>query len=70
MNTSQSPKNSFEQLYGKPLTQQQVAEMKFNLSLYIESLAEMDKQHKEWLKQQDTADEKTDSSEVPPEVIN
>ena len=52
------------------VTQQQVAEMKSNLSLYVESLAEMDKQHKEWLKQQATADKKTDSSEVPPEVIN
>jgi hypothetical protein len=52
MNTSQSPNNPFEQLYGKSLTPEQVAEMKFNLSKYVEALIQMDKQHKEWLKQQ------------------
>ena len=54
MNSSQSLKASFEQLYGKPLTDQQVAEMKFNLLNYVKTLIQMDKQHKAWLKEQAT----------------
>jgi len=45
-------KNSYEKLYGKTLTPQQVAEMKFNLLNYIKTLIQMDKQHKAWLKEQ------------------
>jgi hypothetical protein len=61
MNSSQSPKNSFEQLYGKSLTQQQVAEMKFNLLNYVKTLIQMDKQHQAWLKEQ--ADEKNNQKQ-------
>ncbi len=53
MKSSQSPKNPYEALYGKPLTPQQVAEMNFNLSTFVESLAEMEKQQKERLNRQD-----------------
>jgi len=55
MDSSQSPKNVFEQLYGKSLTPQHVAEMKFNLADYIEALAEMDKQQKEQLNKQNNS---------------
>lgn len=52
MDASQSPKNSFETLYGKALTKQQVAEMKFNLVNYVKLLIQMDKQYQNWLKEQ------------------
>lgn len=52
MNTSQSPKNPFEQLYGKPLSKQQVAEIRFNLKNYVKTLIQMDKQYQAWLKEQ------------------
>jgi hypothetical protein len=45
-------KNSYEKLYGKSLTPQQVAEMKFNLLNYVKTLIQMDKQHQAWLKEQ------------------
>lgn len=71
MKSSQSPKNAFERLYEKPLTKQQVAEMKFNLSKYIETLMQMDEQHKKWLKEQaNSRDENNTGRNVPPEVIN
>jgi hypothetical protein len=41
--------NSFEQLYGKTLTPEQLAELKFNLVKYVETLIQMDRQHKAWL---------------------
>lgn len=53
MNSSQSPKNDYEKLYGKSLTAQQVAEMKFNLVNYVKILIQMDKQHDAWLKEQE-----------------
>lgn len=40
----------FERLYGKPLTAEQKAEIKFNLVRFIETLIAMDRQHQEWLK--------------------
>lgn len=52
MDSSQSPKNAFEQLYGKPLTPQQVAEMRFNLKNYVKTLIQMDRQYQAWLKEQ------------------
>jgi hypothetical protein len=70
MNSSQSPKNSFEQLYGKPLTQQQVAEMNFNLSMFVESLAEMDKQQKASKHLATNTDNAKDSSEPTTEAIH
>jgi hypothetical protein len=71
MDSSQSHKNPFEQLVGKPLTPEQVAEMRFNLTSYVEVLMQMDKQHKEWLQKQAKATvEKTGGSDIPPEVIN
>ncbi|HET9173874.1 MAG TPA: hypothetical protein VFN56_01185 [Candidatus Saccharimonadales bacterium] len=64
MNLSQSPKNAFEQLYGKPLTPQQVAEMRFNLKNYVKTLIEMDKQYQAWLKEQaDTKNDQKQSSD-------
>lgn len=45
MNSSQSPKNAYEELYGKSLTPEQVAEMTFNLTDYIAMLSEMDMQY-------------------------
>lgn len=55
MDSSQSPKSVLEQLYGKPLTPQQVAEMRFNLKNYVKTLIEMDRQYQAWLKEQSDA---------------
>lgn len=48
--------NPYEQLYRKPLTQEKVTEMKFNLVGYLKTLIEMDKQHQEWLKTKNEKD--------------
>ena len=61
MNSSQSLHQAYEQLVGKPLTPEQVAEIKFNLGLYIELLTEMDRQQ---------SGNATDSSEEPTEAID
>jgi len=52
MNSSQSLHKAYEQLVGKFLTPEQVAEIKFNLVKYVETLIEMDRQHQDWLKEQ------------------
>lgn len=53
-NKSSAPENPspYEELCGKPLTKEQVAEMKFNLVNVLETFIAMDRQHKEWLKNQ------------------
>lgn len=64
MDSSQSPKSVLEQLYGKPLTPQQVAEMRFNLKNYVKTLIEMDRQYQAWLKEQlDTNNDQKQSSD-------
>lgn len=50
--TRDGPKSPYEELYGKPLTKEQKAEMLFNLVNYVETLIAMDRQHKAWLKNQ------------------
>jgi len=52
MNSSQSLHKAYEQLVGKSLTPEQVAEIKFNLVKYVETLIEMDRQHQNWHKEQ------------------
>ena len=42
----------YEELCGKQLTKEQEAEMKFNLVNVMETFIAMDRQHKEWLKNQ------------------
>jgi hypothetical protein len=51
-NKPSAPENPspYEELCGKPLTKEQVAEMKFNLVNFVETLIAMDRQHKAWLK--------------------
>ncbi len=51
MKASFKPQNPYERLYGKPLSPDKVAEMKFNLLGYIKTLIEMDRQYQEWLKE-------------------
>lgn len=64
MDSSQSPKSVLEQLYGKLLTPQQVAEMRFNLKNYVKTLIEMDRQYQVWLKEQaDTKNNQNQSSD-------
>lgn len=50
--SDESLKTAYEKLYGKSLTSEQVASIRFNLVRYIELLILLDQQHKEWLKQQ------------------
>jgi hypothetical protein len=52
MNSSQPLHKAYEQLVGKSLTPEQVAEIKFNLVKYVETLIAMDKQQKDWIRQQ------------------
>ena len=52
MNSSQSLHKAYEELVGKSLTPEQVAEIKFNIVKYVETLIEMDRQHKDWIKVQ------------------
>lgn len=64
MDSSQSPKSVLEQLYGKSLTPQQVAEMRFNLKNYVKTLIDMDRQYQAWLKEQaDTKNDQKQSSD-------
>lgn len=42
----------YEELVGKPLSEAEEAEMKFNLVNFMEMLIAMDRQHQEWLKNQ------------------
>ncbi len=42
----------YEELCGKPLTEAEEAEMKFNLVNFVETLIAMDRQHQEWIKNQ------------------
>lgn len=44
--------SSYEELVGKPLSEAEEAEMKFNLVNFMETLIAMDRQHQEWLKRQ------------------
>ena len=46
------PENPYEELCGKPLTEAEEAEMKFNLVNFMETLIAMDRQHQEWIKNQ------------------
>lgn len=50
--TRGDPKGLYEELCGKSLTKEQQAEMTFNLVNFMETLIAMDRQHKEWLKNQ------------------
>lgn len=45
--------NPYEELLGKPLSEAEEAEMKFNLVNFMETLIAMDRQHQEWLKNQE-----------------
>ncbi len=66
-------KQPFEELYGKPLSQDEVNEMKSNLVNYVQTLIQMDRQHKTWLanrKMTKSEQDKSPSSDTPPEVIN
>lgn len=47
------PLKPYEQLYGKNLSQEQQAEIKFNLVGYLKTLIEMDVQHREWSKEKE-----------------
>ncbi len=42
----------YEELCGKPLSEAEEAEMNFNLVNFVETLIAMDRQHQEWLKNQ------------------
>lgn len=44
----------YDKYYEKELSSGEYAEMKFNLVRYIELLVMLDKQHQEWLKQQNS----------------
>lgn len=44
--------NPYEDLYGKLLTKEEAEIMHFNLVNFAETLIAMDRQHKEWLKNQ------------------
>lgn len=52
MNSPQSLHKAYEQLVGRQLTTEQVAEIKFNLVKYVETLIAMDRQYKDWLEEQ------------------
>lgn len=56
MKKSQPLQNPYKRLYNKPLSTEQMAEMRFNLINFVETLIQMDIQHKEWLKQQTHAE--------------
>jgi len=46
------PTSPYEELCGKPLSESEEAEMKFNLVNFVETLIAMDRQHQEWVKNQ------------------
>jgi len=46
--------NSYERIYKKSLSPEKVSELQFNLLSYIRLLIEMDKQHREWLKNKES----------------
>jgi hypothetical protein len=63
MSRSFQSKNPYEQIYGKQLSPDKLAEMKFNLLGYLKTLIEMDRQYQAWLvekkqKEVDTNDNK------------
>lgn len=50
MTTTQPPKDSpFSEHYGRQLTDDELAELRFNLVNFIETLIQMDRQHQDWL---------------------
>jgi hypothetical protein len=64
---------SFEELVGRPLSPEEVSEMKFNLVGYVQTLITLDRQQKAWLKQQaklEVENGKSKGSDTTPEVIN
>ena len=44
-------KSAYEKLYGRPLTTEEIAHIRFNFVRYIELLILLDHQHKDWLEQ-------------------
>lgn len=54
VNKPNAPDNPspYEELVGKPLSEAEEAEMKFNLVNFVETLIAMDRQHQEWIKNQ------------------
>lgn len=66
MKPSQSFKNPYERMYGKSLTAEQVAEMRFNLVRYLELLIVLDRQHQEWLEERAHAKTQENEDESQP----
>lgn len=72
MKAFQPPDNPYEQLYGKKLPPEKVAEMRFNLVNAVETLIQMDRQHKAWVAEQAKlkAASKTSSNKKNKDLIN